>query len=124
MANHESSENYLETILVLSRKKGNVKSIDIVRELGFSKPSVSVAMKNLKNKKLINVDVDGYITLTQEGLDIANRVYERHVLISDLLIELGVSSEVAAEDACKLEHVLSEESFQAIKNYVSNRMKR
>jgi Mn-dependent DtxR family transcriptional regulator len=124
MANHESSENYLETILVLSRKKGNVKSIDIVHELGFSKPSVSVAMKNLKNKKLINVDVDGYITLTQEGLDIANRVYERHVLISDLLIELGVSSEVAAEDACKLEHVLSEESFQAIKNYVSNRMKR
>ncbi len=124
MANHESSENYLETILVLSRKKGNVKSIDIVHELGFSKPSVSVAMKNLKTKKLINVDADGYITLTEEGLEIANRVYERHVLISALLIELGVSSEVAAEDACKLEHVLSEESFQAIKNYVNKRMKK
>ena len=122
MGNHESAENYLETILVLSKKKGNVKSIDIVRELGFSKPSVSVAMKNLKNKKLITVDSEGYIKLTQEGLEIAGSVYERHVLITDLLIELGVSKEVATEDACKLEHVLSEESFQAIKNYVHNRM--
>lgn len=119
MGNHESSENYLETIFVLSKKKGNVKSIDIVRELGYSKPSVSVAMKNLKNKDLIEVDQDGYITLTDQGLEIAHKIYERHIVISNLLERLGVSKDVAAEDACKLEHVISEESFQAIKRYIS-----
>ena len=118
MKNHESAENYLETIYLLSKEKGNVKSIDVVRELGYSKPSVSVAMKNLKNAGHIIVDDNGYIKLTEEGLKIATTIYERHIVISAMLERLGVDSKIAAEDACKLEHVLSEESFLAIKKYM------
>ncbi|MBE5935224.1 MAG: metal-dependent transcriptional regulator [Lachnospiraceae bacterium] len=118
MKNHESAENYLETIYVLSKEKGNVKSIDVVRELGYSKPSVSVAMKNLKNAGHITIDDSGYIKLTDGGLKIATGIYERHIVISALLEKLGVSEKTAAEDACKLEHVLSEESFIAIKKYM------
>ena len=114
---HESAENYLETILMLSQRKGNVRSIDIVNELGFSKPSVSVAMKNLRHSGHIQVDKDGHITLTEAGLEIANTMYERHTLLSTWLIRLGVSEEVALEDACRMEHVISKESFDAIKRH-------
>ena len=115
---HESEENYLETILVLSLKGSNVRSIDIVNELEFSKPSVSVAMKNLRAKRFIVIDDDGYITLTAKGQKIADAVYERHVVISDWLISLGVDKKTAVHDACKMEHALSEKSFSAIKGHI------
>ena len=112
----ESAENYLETILILSQRKGKgeVRSIDIVNELEFSKPSVSVAMKNLG---YITVDKDGYIRLTDKGLEIAEKMYERHTLLSQWLIKLGVDEKVAVEDACRMEHVISAESFAAIKKH-------
>ena len=106
---HESAENYLETILVLTRRNGHVRSIDIASELSFSKPSVSVAMKNLRTNGYIAVDGDGYITLLEKGMEIAEKIYERHTLISDWLIRLGVDPQIAAEDACRIEHVISEE---------------
>lgn len=112
---HESAENYLETILVLSKRNGTVRSIDIVRELGFSKPSISVAMKNLRQNNYIVMDDEGYIELTSEGFEIAAKMYERHTIISKLLIKLGVDEKKAVEDACRIEHVISEESFEAIK---------
>ena len=118
MGNQESAENYLETILIIKNKKGAVKSIDIVHELGITKPSVSVAMKNLKQKGLITVEEKGYIELTEEGCNIADMVYERHVVISKMLEKLGVSPDIAVKDACKIEHVISVESFQAIKEHV------
>ena len=113
----ESAENYLETILILSQRKGKdeVRSIDIVNELEFSKPSVSVAMKNLRENGYITVDKDGYIRLTDKGLEIAEKMYERHTLLSQWLIKLGVDEKVAVEDACRMEHVISAESFAAIK---------
>ena len=111
----ESAENYLETIFILEKKLNKVRSIDIVNELNYSKPSVSVAMKNLKNHGYILIDNEGYITLTQKGLEIAQKMYERHTLLSNWLISIGVSSETATEDACRIEHVISEESFNAIK---------
>ena len=116
---HESAENYLETILILSQKNGNVRSIDIANHLEFSKPSVSVAMKNLRSQGHILVDKDGYITLTESGLQIAETIYERHTLLSSWLIHLGVSEETAMEDACRMEHVISAESFAAIKRHVA-----
>lgn len=114
----ESAENYLETILILSQRKGKgeVRSIDIVNELEFSKPSVSVAMKNLRENGYITVDKDGYIRLTDKGLEIAEKMYERHTLLSQWLIKLGVDEKVAVEDACRMEHVISAESFAAIKS--------
>ncbi|MDR1857906.1 MAG: metal-dependent transcriptional regulator [Treponema sp.] len=116
----ESAENYLETILVLSLKGDGVRSIDIVNELEYSKPSVSVAMKNLRTKGYIAVDVDGYITLTGKGRKIADTMYERHVAISDWLVFLGVDKKTAVHDACKMEHAMSEKSFLAIKNHIEN----
>ena len=115
----ESAENYLETILILSQRKGKgeVRSIDIVNELEFSKPSVSVAMKNLRENGYITVDKDGYIRLTEKGLEIAEKMYERHTLLSQWLIKLGVDEKVAVEDACRMEHVISAESFAAIKKH-------
>lgn len=115
----ESAENYLETILILSQSKGKgeVRSIDIVNELEFSKPSVSVAMKNLRENGYITVDKDGYIRLTDKGLEIAEKMYERHTLLSQWLIKLGVDEKVAVEDACRMEHVISAESFAAIKKH-------
>ena len=115
---HESEENYLETILVLSLKGSRVRSIDIVNELEFSKPSVSIAMKNLRSKDYIVMDNEGFITLTEQGQKIADTVYERHVVISDWLINLGVDKKTAVHDACKMEHVLSEKSFFAIKDHI------
>lgn len=115
----ESAENYLETILILSQRKGKgeVRSIDIVNELEFSKPSVSVAMKNLRENGYITVDKDGYIRLTDKGLEIAEKMYERHTLLSQWPIKLGVDEKVAVEDACRMEHVISAESFAAIKKH-------
>ena len=115
----ESAENYLETILILSQRKGKgeVRSIDIVNELEFSKPSVSVAMKNLRENGYITVNKDGYIDLTEKGAEIAERMYERHTLLSKWLITLGVDEKTAVEDACRMEHVISAESFAAIKKH-------
>ena len=114
----ESVEDYLEAILMLSKERPNVRSIDIVHKLGYSKPSISVAMKNLRQSGLIDVADSGYITLTDAGRLRAETVYERHALISNWLISLGVSPETATGDACKMEHVISAESFEAIKKYV------
>ena len=115
---NESAENYLETILILSQKLPVVRSVDIANELGFKKSSVSVAMKNLREKEHIKVDEQGFIYLTPSGLEIANMIYERHTLLSSWLIHLGVPADVAAADACKMEHVISKESFEAIKRHV------
>ena len=115
---HESEENYLETILVLSLKGSQVRSIDVVNELEFSKPSVSIAMKNLRSKGYIVMDDNGYITLTGEGQRIAAAIYERHVAISDWLITLGVDKNTAVQDACKMEHAISEKSFLALKKHI------
>lgn len=112
---HESAENYLETILMIKNKKGAVRSIDIANELEFSKPSVSVAMKNLRENGFIDVDANGYITLLESGQEIAEKMYERHTTLSNWLIGLGVSPEIAVEDACRIEHIISTESFDAIK---------
>ena len=115
---NESAENYLETILILSQKLPVVRSVDIANELGFKKSGVSVAMKNLREKEHIKVDEQGFIHLTPSGLEIANMIYERHTLLSSWLIHLGVPADVAAADACKMEHVISKESFEAIKRHV------
>ena len=115
---NESAENYLETILILSQKLPVVRSVDIANELGSKKSSVSVAMKNLREKEHIKVDEQGFIHLTPSGLEIANMIYERHTLLSSWLIHLGVPADVAAADACKMEHVISKESFEAIKRHV------
>ena len=114
---HESAEDYLETILMLQTQKGAVRSIDIVRELGFSKPSVSVAMKRLRENGYISMDADGFITLLPPGDEIAQRIYTRHRVLTKFLIRLGVSEDTAAADACKIEHILSEETFSKIRQY-------
>jgi len=115
---HESSEMYLETILVLSRRNNEVRSIDIVGELDFKKSSVSVAMKKLRENGFIEMDDKGFITLTQKGRQIAETMFERHTLISGWLRRLGVAEKTAIEDACRIEHVISPESFLAIKKHV------
>lgn len=114
---HESAENYLETILTLGKRMEHVRAIDIVREMEFSKPSVSVAMKSLRERGYINVDGAGHITLTEQGLALAEKVYEKHTLLTKWLVHLGVAEEVAAEDACRIEHIISEESFEAIRRH-------
>lgn len=119
MNNHESSENYLETILILSEKIGNVRSVDIANELGFKKSSISVAMRNLRAKGHIDINDNGYIILTEEGKQIADMIYERHRLFAAWLIALGVDENIATADACKLEHAVSKESFAAIKKFIS-----
>lgn len=117
----ESAENYLEAILSIKKAKGNVRSIDVATDLGVSKPSVSVAMKNFREEGYITVDEDGYIDLSEKGLEIAKRVYERHEIISEALMTLGVSRETALDDSCKIEHVISEESFLKIKEFVKTK---
>ena len=112
---HASGEDYLEAVLVLQKEKGMVRSVDVANELNYSKPSVSVAMKNLRQKNYVTVSDEGYIHLTEEGRALAETVYERHSLISGWLVSLGVDPEVAAEDACRIEHVISDESFAALK---------
>lgn len=118
MTTTESAENYLETILILSKKLPVVRSVDIANELGFKKSSVSIAMKNLREQRHITVTDAGFIYLTDTGREIAEMIYERHDRISSWLISLGVPEEIATEDACKIEHVISKESFEAIKKNV------
>lgn len=120
MAIHESGEDYLEAILMIKKRSGNVRSIDVARELSFSKPSVSVAMKNLKTSNYITVDENGFINLTETGQAIADKIYERHTFLTNWLTSMGVDPEVAAEDACKMEHAISSESFSAIKKFVAD----
>ena len=114
----ESAENYLETILVLTKRIGTVRSIDIVNELDFAKPSVSVYVRNLRDNGFINIDKSGYITLTETGLQIAESIHERHRILTRMLISLGVDPETAENDACRIEHVISPETFTAIKNHL------
>lgn len=117
MALQESGEMYLETILILSKEKGTVRSIDVSEYMGYSKPSVSRAVSLLKSGEFIVVDSDGYITLTDSGKEIAEKIYERHTLLTDMLVFLGVDEKTAVEDACRMEHVISDASFEAIKNH-------
>lgn len=121
MGIHESGEMYLETIHVLLHKNGAVRSVDISEHMGYSKPSVSRAVGLLKKGEYIEVDKDGYITLTNKGRAVAEKIYERHTLLSHLLMALGVSEETALEDACRLEHAISDESFEAIKRHMESR---
>ena len=122
MSVHESGEMYLEAIHVLSKANGFVRSIDVSEYLGYSKPSVSRAMGILRTGGYITVDKDGSITLTETGLEIAEKIYARHTLLTRLLIHIGVSEKTAAEDACKLEHAISDESFEALKKYVADKL--
>ena len=117
----ESAENYLETILVLKNKKGNVRSIDVAHELMVSKPSVSVAMKNFREEGYITVDNDGSLSLTEKGLKIAERVYERHQVITEALMAIGVDEITAKDDACKIEHDISDTTFEKLKAYIENK---
>ena len=119
MALKPSGEMYLESIFVLSKTKSAVRSIDIAEHMNFSKPSVSRAVGLLKEQNYIAVDKDGYITLTEEGLALSQKIYERHTVLSKALIALGVDEETAAADACKMEHVISDKSFEALKEYLS-----
>ncbi len=114
----ESAEMYLETILILSQNQVHVRSVDVVNKLKYKKSSVSVAMKNLREEGLIAMDSEGYLTLTNEGLKIAQSIFERHQFFSNWLIKLGVDKSTSYEDACRIEHVISAESFEAIKDYV------
>ena len=118
MRHNKSSEDYMETILLLSRKLPVVRSIDIATELNYSNPSGSVAMKNLRENGCIVVSQAGFITLTEKGMQIATSVYERHQVLSDWLISLGVDPKIASEDACEMEHQISDESFQAMKKFI------
>ena len=115
----ESAENYLETIYILHKKTGSVRSIDVVNHLGFSKPSVSNAMKQFRENGYVTVDDGGFITLTDLGLEVAEKMYRRHELLTKVLISLGVSEDTAKEDACRVEHYLSDESFEAIEKHVA-----
>lgn len=115
----ESAENYLETIYILHKKTGSVRSIDVVNHLGFSKPSVSNAMKQFRENGYVTVDDGGFITLTDLGLEVAEKMYRRHELLTKVLISLGVSEDTAKEDACRIEHYLSDESFEAIEKHVA-----
>lgn len=115
----ESTENYLETIYILSQRIKDVRSIDVCNELGYSKPTISVAMKQFREQKLIEMDGNGYITLTPAGLEIATQTYERHEVLSKTLMLLGVEKETALADACKIEHIISQETFACIKAYLA-----
>ena len=117
---HKSAENYLETILLLEKRLDSVRSVDVANELGFSKPSVSIAMKNLRENGHIVMDGKGAIVLTDSGRQVAEIIYERHTLLTDFFVSLGVDYETAAEDACNMEHIISPKSFAAIKALYSN----
>ncbi|MCI5862952.1 MAG: metal-dependent transcriptional regulator [Lachnospiraceae bacterium] len=117
MSLHESGEMYLETIYVLSKKSNTVRSLDVAEEMNFSKPSVSRAIKILKDGGFVTVDENGYLSLTESGSAVARKIYERHKVLTQFLISIGVSEETAAEDACRVEHYISDETFDALKNY-------
>ena len=120
----ESGENYLEAILMISRRKDGVHAIDIVNELGFSKPSISIIIKKLKDEKYITIDDNQHIHLLPEGLKIAEKILERHEILTDILIHLGVNPEVSEDDACKIEHDLSDETFDAIRKVYFDKIKK
>ena len=120
MSIQESGEMYLETILILSRNRSAVRSIDVVDYMGYSKPSVSRAIGLLKSGGYVQVDENGFLTLTDEGRDIAEKMYERHTLLTEFLVKLGVDREIAVEDACKIEHHLSDEAFEALKAHAAS----
>lgn len=120
MHTNESAENYLETILILSKIRPVVRSVDVAEELGFKKPSVSVAMKNLREKNHITVTKEGFIYLTSSGREIAEMIYERHQFLTKWLISLGVDEKIAAQDACRIEHDISKESFEALKKHIKS----
>lgn len=117
MKMQESAENYLETILMLKERYGQVRSIDIANEMGFTKPSVSIAMRRLRENGYIKVDENGYITLEETGFEVASTIYERHQILTEFLMSLGVSEETSQKDACKIEHAISNESYQRLKEY-------
>lgn len=121
---HESSEDYLETILMLKERKGYVRSVDVANELEFTKASVSVAMKKLRESGYVQVDADGGLSLTQAGLDIARRVYDRHRLLTEFFVRLGVDPEIAAQDACRVEHDLSEQTFSKLVEHAKKNFKK
>lgn len=114
---HESSEDYLETILILREKNGNVRSIDIVNKMNYSKPSISIAMKKLKSEDLVEMDLNGYITLTPRGEEIAKRIYSRHKLLEKCLIAIGVDPDTAEEEACRIEHVIDDDTYHKINEF-------
>jgi Mn-dependent DtxR family transcriptional regulator len=116
---HESGENYLEAILVIKQRQETVRSIDLAKEMNFTKASVSRAVNKLKEDKFITVDENGFLELTDKGLDVATKIYERHRFFTDFLVYLGVDKNIAAQDACKIEHVLSAESYQAMKTFLT-----
>ena len=118
MSLYESGEMYLETILVLSNEKPQVRSIDVAEHMNFSKPSVSRAMGKLKEDKLISIDKDGYITLTKKGQEVASKVYDRHNLLTGLLLQAGVPKDIAEADACRMEHVVSDETIETLRKYL------
>ena len=122
MVIRESAEDYLEAILIIGKEKGKVRSIDVAKYLGITKPSVSVAMKNLRNEGFIDVDEKGLLSLLPPGEEIANKTYEKHVTLRDMLISLGVYRETATLDACRMEHVISEESFKALKEHAKEKL--
>lgn len=119
----ESAENYLEAILMLKNEKGKIRSIDIVRHLDFTKPSISRAINLLKDNGYVTVDKEGWIDLTESGMDIAQKVYERHTFVSAWLTAIGVDPDTASEEACKIEHVISDDTFQKVKEFVINNTK-
>lgn len=119
----ESGEMYLENILILEKKIKNTRSIDIAQQMNYSKPSVSRAVSILKKDGYIDISPEGYISLTKEGRDIAEKIYERHNILTEILLDLGVDSENAVNDACRIEHVISDESFAAIKKYINNKQR-
>lgn len=121
---HESAEDYLETILILEERNPYVRSIDIVNEMGFSKPSVSIAMKKLRENGYIEMDVNGYITFRPEGRVIAERIYSRHKLLRKVLIAIGVPEETAADEACRIEHVIDDDTFSKLNDYYEKQMKK
>lgn len=123
MKTHESREDYLETILILKKRLGNVRSIDIANELNYSRPSVSRAIKLMKENEYITVEENGLIKLTNLGEEVAKSIYERHTIIGNMLMKLGVSEETAFEDACRIEHVISKESFEKIKEHAGDFIK-
>ena len=114
---HESAEDYLETILILREKNGNVRSIDIVNKMNYSKPSISIAMKKLKSEYLVEMDLNGYITLTPRGEEIAKRIYSRHKLLEKCLIAIGVDPDTAEEEACRIEHVIDDDTYHKINEF-------
>ena len=120
MSKHESAENYLETILILNNRLGRIRAVDIVNELDFARPSVSVAMKKLREKGHVDIDGEGTITLTESGFSIAKKMYERHTMLTEFLTKLGVDEQTASDDACRIEHVISQQTFEKIREHMES----